>query len=365
VSTNNSWLIRLDIWQVTRSLIRDYPVVGAGLDTFGVISRANYVYRWVSPEQNPYHAHNLFLQTVTSLGWPGFLALLGLWMTAAYGLERASYSPDPEIYRLTVVYSASLAAYLLFNLFDVLSLGQKPGIFTWFILAGCAAIGRLRQVKLSLVRPLLVVPLLAFCLFSLTPALPRNLATLQLDQVRWRGDKADASLVDRLANDARRRGLASYLVGNTTAALAYWRDDPEALSFLQLQGRLVVITKNPREAIPWYNLALALDESAASTYFWRGIAHEQMGVAKLALADYQTAARLAPGEMDNAWQGRILFHWAILSFQLGDLPTAVATLERAIALDPAAPWYYQTLGDMLMALGDENGAAVAYEKAKG
>lgn len=96
-SQDQSWLSRLEIWSAAVQTMRDYPAVGAGLYAFAPISRANYVYQVVDPHFNISHAHNLFLQTGASLGWAGWLVIVGLWITVMYALWRTSESyPSPD-----------------------------------------------------------------------------------------------------------------------------------------------------------------------------------------------------------------------------------------------------------------------------
>ncbi|HET6444095.1 MAG TPA: O-antigen ligase family protein, partial [candidate division Zixibacteria bacterium] len=139
-SLDQSWLSRLEIWSAAVQTMGDYPVVGAGLYTFAPVSRANYVYQVLFPNIDISHAHNLFLQTGASLGWAGWLAIAGLWVSVMYALWGAQES-DPASNRwLPRALSAGIAGYIVFNSFDVLALEQWAGITVWLVLALASAV---------------------------------------------------------------------------------------------------------------------------------------------------------------------------------------------------------------------------------
>ncbi|MCI0396706.1 MAG: O-antigen ligase family protein, partial [Chloroflexi bacterium] len=367
-----SWLSRLEIWGNAGRMMADYPVVGAGLYAFDPVSRANYVYQLFSPNSRLTHAHNLALQTGATLGWGGLLALVGLWVVIMAGLWRAGrLLAEPRGRRLAAVLGASLAGYLVFNCFDTITLGQKPGLLVWLVLAGGGALaGRLERGKAPVMPGrwtdlLVAAPLLLFLLLLPTPALARNRANLALDRVRLAGVAPPAWLTARqFAGDARRAGLITFVRGDTPAALATWRQDPQAVAFLHNQGTLAAYRRDPAAALGWYNLALALEPGAAEVYYWRGATFQAAGATRLALADYERAFYLAPARgLDVSLQARIAFDWGRLLAGNGEWPAAVAILEQAVALDSNVPLYYKYLGDALMAGGDEARAAAAYQKA--
>lgn len=373
-----NWVSRLEIWRVAGEVLRDYPVLGAGLYTFDPVSRANYVYDLVGPDYPLTHAHNLFLQTAVSLGWAGWLTLACLWLAAARGLWRAGRAADAATSHLVSPFAASLAGYLTLNLVDLLEMGQKPGILIWLLLAGCVALARWetederRKAKdnfppSSVFHPSSILPLTPLLLLLLlTPALPRNLANLQLDRWRLAGRAADPGwLTGRLAGDARRLGLLAFVQGDTQAALTAWQTDPQAVSFLENQGRLAVTAGDLAAAFTWYDLGLTLEPTAATTYFWRGLAREKAGEPELALADYQAAAGYAAEtHLATEWQARIQAVYGRLLADQGQWATAQVALEQAIQLEPDVAWYYQRLGDVYQQLGDEASATAAYEMAR-
>lgn len=374
-----SWLTRLDIWRVGRQLLNDYPVIGSGLYTFDPVSRANYIYETILPTFNLTHAHNLLLQTGASLGLIGIVAIVGIWTAVLASLWQTGRSDDEKIRRLSAVFAASAAGYLFFNLFDTITFGQKPGVFIWVILAGSISLSRLavkrstashsppRQryqwagQKLALYGPLLILIILL-----LSPALPRNLANLQLDKARLQS-KSDLTLsAADFPEDARRAGLAEYLAGNREKALSIWRTDPQSTDYLQSQGTIALLSGNLSRSITWYDLALDITPDSAVTYFWRGIANEERGTQAIAEADFRRASEFAEvSEVSLSTTAVIQYRIGLLLARKEDWPGAADAFARAAALQPQISTYYEELGDALTALGDQTGASNAYQKAEG
>jgi tetratricopeptide (TPR) repeat protein len=371
-----SWLNRLEIWQVGSQLLSDYPIIGAGLYTFDPVSRANYGYRSFPSSFNLTHAHNLFLQTGSSLGIVGLLALAGIWGTAVYGLWQASRSTHQQIRRLSAVFAASITGYLFFNLFDTITFGQKPGLFVWLILAGASGLSLLAKEQSPEPQPSrprtqlrkqggLVVAAASLLLLFLTPQFSRNWANLRLDQARFQPGVPLTVTAADFPDDARRAGLVYYLEGDEEQALSAWRTDPRNVHFLQTQGTVSLVAGRPSQAIAWYDLALLLDPAAAEVYFWRGAANEERGTLALAEADFQRAVfHMSGSELSHASQAYIAYRWGLVLAETQEWQSAVAAFEQAALLDPNTPEYFARLGDVLTTIGDEDGATAAYQKAR-
>ncbi len=353
-----SWLVRLEIWRNATHMLQDYPLFGAGLYAFDPVSRANYPYALVGPGFNLTHAHNLWLQTGATLGWPGLAALLGLWLTLGYHLWQQGRQQA-----LARLYGASLAGYLVFNAFDVVDLMQKPGVLIWLTLAGGAILipttanGRLSRWWRWL-------PLFVFLL--LLPLLPRNLAHNALDQVRLAGVPVSPTFTsEQLGEDARRQGLLAYVRGDTAAAQRFWQADPEAALFLQNQGQLAAFAGNFSQAVAWYDLAIAADPTAVLAYYWRGVAYEFLGDQKQAAMNYELAVRHLPQEhLLPSWQTQVYYKWAQVSAAAQNYQVALAAIQAAMQIERDNAYYYLLLGDILRGMGDEAGANQAYEQSE-
>jgi hypothetical protein len=376
-----SWLTRLEIWQVARQMLGDYPVIGGGLYTFDPVSRANYVYETILPRFNLTHAHNLFLQTGTSLGISGILALFGIWGTVVAKLWQTGRADEGRIRGLSAVFASSIAGYLFFNLVDTITFGQKPGLIIWVILAGGMGLSRLvgeqtavnqtavyqaasTPVYYRAAKTLVAFgPLLAFGILLFSPALPSNLVNLQLDRA-YLDSSSDPELVAvDFAHDGRRAGLVHYLAGDIDQALGVWRMDPHGAAYLEGQGTIALMAGRPALAISWYNLALELAPDSAETYLWRGTANEARGTMAMAEADFRKAAEYSAGnELTNSSKAYIHYRLGILLTEKEDWQAAAEAFTQATIFVPDEPWYYQDLGDALTELGDWAGAAAAYEK---
>lgn len=375
-----SWLNRLEIWQVGSQMLADYPVIGSGLYTFDPVSRANYIYATILPSFNLTHAHNLFLQTGTSLGISGLLALAGIWITALVRLWRLSHSKDEQLRRLAAVFAAAAVGYLFFNLFDTITFGQKPGIFAWLILAGSMSLSRLAQQqatpgptvpekepRLTLEKLVALTPLLVLLILLLSPAFRRNLVNLKLDHARLESQSPSSPTVTAadFPADPRRAALVYYLEGDQTQALNHWRLDPQAVSYLRSQGMIALTAGKLTEALIWFNLNLALVPNSAEAYLWRGTVNETRGTLALAEADYRRAIYLsAVNQLDNKITAYIHYRLGHVLAENENWPDAAGAFAQAATHEPDSAYYYQRLGDALGKLGDLEAAEAAYEFAE-
>jgi O-antigen ligase len=367
----SSWLSRLEIWRNAGQMLRDYPVLGAGLYTFEPVARANYVFELSPPILAITHAHNLFLQDGTSLGWSGLLLLVLFWSHVMYRLWCVGRQAGDPPNRLAAIFGASLTGYLAFNLFDTISLGQKPGVLVWLVLAGSVALfrGQAQSVPSAFqpwrahLGPLL--PLLLFVGLALSPLLARNRANLALDRVRFGPGDAAGLQVEQFAGDPRRQGLLEFLSGRPAEALAYWRDDPQAAVFLGNQGLTAAEDDRLGESLVWYELALAFDAESSLVHYWQAEVYEAQGLVEQALDSYQKAVSLVPDDdLSPHSQAWIYFDWGHLLAQQKQWAAAVEAYEQAISLRSDLGYYYQALGDALNRLGDKEGAAAAYDQAR-
>jgi O-antigen ligase len=353
-----SWLVRLELWRNALQMWGDYPVLGAGLYAFEPVSRVHYPYNLVGPTFAITHAHNLWLETGATLGVPGFLALLSLWACVWSGLWRRR----PVVLTARAL-GASASAYLLFSLFDVVSLGQKPGLLLWLLVALMAVlIGPPASVRQPF-RWLAWSPLWA--LLVLTPLLAGNLANVALDRAVLGGASAPAGLTQaRFAGDPWRQGLLAYLEGEEDAARTAWSRDPDASAVLIMQGRMAAAASDPTAAVGWYEAAIQVDAAAVMAYFWRGVTLEQLGQPEAAALSFGEAAARAPtAGLLPMWEGQIAYKWGqVLLAQ--ERPAEAARIAReALVLEPGNPWYHELLGNALSRQGDEAGAEAAFARA--
>ena len=91
-------------------------------------------------------------------------------------------------------------------------------------------------------------------------------------------------------------------------------------------------------------VGLTLAPENALLYVYRAVAYDEFGRSDEAIADCETAIRLAPGSEAAARAGITL---ALVRYRIGDVPGAVAAAQAAIAVDPANRETHAVLGTIL------------------
>ena len=137
---------RMEIWSRALYAIQDFPFTGMGMNTFRRIVPVLYPLFLISPDMDIAHAHNHLLQAALDLGIPGLIAYLALWLLAVVMIVQIWRSGAPAGQRvLALGISAGLLAYFVYGLTDVVTLGAKPGVVWWWLLALLTADWRLAQ----------------------------------------------------------------------------------------------------------------------------------------------------------------------------------------------------------------------------
>ncbi len=142
---------RVLIWQRALYGIADHPLTGYGLGTFGEIAKHPYPLAGFVPGAIN-HAHNLFLQTALDLGLPGLITFATIVGLAGLALSRCYRMAPPRSPQSTwaMAMLGSFTGFLTYNLFDGLTLGARPAVLMWFLLALAIAAGQ-QQAMIALV----------------------------------------------------------------------------------------------------------------------------------------------------------------------------------------------------------------------
>jgi tetratricopeptide (TPR) repeat protein len=111
-----------------------------------------------------------------------------------------------------------------------------------------------------------------------------------------------------------------------------------------------------REAIPYFDRAVAAADAVWAYHFNRARAYSELKEWSRAVAGYRDAARLFPEDYVTA------FNLARALQSNGDLPGAIAQFERAIALAPGQPDFHLSLAFALETAGHPGHAAAAYRR---
>ncbi len=144
VASNNSVGLRLDIWRISALIVRDFPVLGTGMNTFGL---ATYQHQPGGLDTHYNEAHNEYVQLLVEGGAiTFFLALVAIAAVARAVLRRFRANDDgPEAYWVRVGATAGLAAIALQSLVEF-SL-QMPGNTVLFVLLLAMALYTPAQIR--------------------------------------------------------------------------------------------------------------------------------------------------------------------------------------------------------------------------
>jgi putative inorganic carbon (HCO3(-)) transporter len=313
----STWSVRLEIWHNAWNSLWDYPFTGSGLATFTAVTKANYPYDRVAPRFPISHAHNLYLQVGVDFGLFGLLAFLmivaSFFLLAVRSAERAG---DRAHGWFTHGLVAGMCGYLIFGLFDAVTLGAKPSLVFWLILGGIVAFGRREPLGRRwerLIRQAGAVLMLLAALGVLITGLgimPARAArgALRLDRVVLAAGpaSADETLTRRALADLsagtpfpwarsavwRRVGRARLLLGDRTGALNAWRRDPQAYSFLLWRGWSAEASGDLSQAARHYDLAYQLRPEGSRALYRKGRLLQARGQDDDALQAYRDALSL-------------------------------------------------------------------------
>lgn len=132
-TTFNTLQGRMDIW--TRGLygLRDFPITGMGMNIFRRAMPILYPSFMVPATKDVAHAHNQFIQAGLDLGLLGLLAYIAIWVISAHMLwQRWQTAPQKE---WLVGLAGCLIAHFVYGMLDAVTLGAKPGMIFWLLLA--------------------------------------------------------------------------------------------------------------------------------------------------------------------------------------------------------------------------------------
>jgi Flp pilus assembly protein TadD len=162
------------------------------------------------------------------------------------------------------------------------------------------------------------------------------------------------------ARDASVVGIAAYKKGDLPTAIDRFTSaveaNPRDASALNNLGQVLVRAGRAREAITYFDRAIALNGDSWAYHFNRARAYAELKDWPRAADGYRRAAQLFPD--DYATQ----FNLAKALQAGGDLPAALAAFERAIALAPGAADFQLSYGLALEAASRPRDAAAAYRR---
>jgi putative inorganic carbon (HCO3(-)) transporter len=136
---------RLEIWSRAISMIRDFPLSGVGMGSYGQVADALYPH-FILPPGGITHAHNLFLQIAVDLGIPGLAAWSALLVASLTQAWRVYHHGRTTRDALAAGYGAgilgSLLGAIIHGFTDAVPWGtNQPALVLWVLLALITAAG--------------------------------------------------------------------------------------------------------------------------------------------------------------------------------------------------------------------------------
>lgn len=158
--------------------------------------------------------------------------------------------------------------------------------------------------------------------------------------------------------DAARAGIASYNGGDVAAALTQFtaaiERDPNNAEALNNLGQALVRSGRAREAIPYFDRAIGIENGAWSYHFNRAKAYGDLKEWGQAVTGYTDAARLFPDDYVTH------FNLARALEAKGDLPAALQAYAKATELAPGQADFHLWYGQALDQSGRRQEAAAEY-----
>jgi tetratricopeptide (TPR) repeat protein len=160
--------------------------------------------------------------------------------------------------------------------------------------------------------------------------------------------------------EASREGIAAYNNGDMAAAVTQFtaavERDPNNADTLNNLGQVLVRTGRAREAIPYFDRAIAIADKVWSYQFNRARAYGELKEWRQAVAGYTDAARLFPDDYVTQ------FNLAKARQANGDLPGALESYGKAIELAPGQADFHLYYGQALDVSGKTREAGVEYRR---
>ncbi len=127
--------VRFDIWDSAITIVKKYPLTGAGMNMFRERAvRTQYPVPTFTQGVLP-HTHNEFLQIATDLGLPGLLVFFSWYGVMGYGLFRAYRLGNRNLKVIAVAVAGGLLAHAFFGMGDAVTLWDRFAFVFWWLLA--------------------------------------------------------------------------------------------------------------------------------------------------------------------------------------------------------------------------------------
>ena len=126
-----SGLVRLKLWQEALGIIKDFPLFGAGLNTYMAVSLR---YSIPGGGERMSYAHNSYLQMAAETGLAGLACFLWI-LVRFFRLEfRALLLRDSPLWGYSLGLLAGISAFLIHSFFDNNLYSLQLATLFWFML---------------------------------------------------------------------------------------------------------------------------------------------------------------------------------------------------------------------------------------
>ncbi|HMJ92175.1 MAG TPA: O-antigen ligase family protein [Candidatus Acidoferrum sp.] len=321
--------IRFRIWKSSRAMWNDHRLFGVGLNHFDIRYRAYRVEHW-EMFMRPGYAHNDYLNTLVDWGTVGLALILAPLAVAGWGvarswsfLQRTGGEPRQKGgNRLGFVLgsAAGLLAILAHSFFDFNLHIPANAIIATTLLAILTTHWRFATDRYWLPAPWFVkgaVTLLlaggAFYLSSDAMAKTREAAALRVAERAVPGTLDEIAALKHAFAAEPRNFETAYMIGERLRAISFMgRDDSDATA---------------REALEWYQRALALNKWDSRSYIGCGMCLDWTSRHADADPYFQKAVQLDP----NHFQPRAMMGWH--RFQQERYEESIQWFDRSLKLN--------------------------------
>lgn len=304
-----TWLPRLEFQRNSLTLVRDYPIIGAGLGTFPMIYSTYVLLIHVG---FILHSHSLYLNVAVSQGLPGLLALVWMWGLFAWIVSKNRLRSQVGVLTPGLGAAAlALIVALVHGLADT-ALYSRVGVLFLFVPLAFAVssvkqqaqrIGRRLVPVLSVGAGLVLIPIVIWhtpllsTIYSNLGAVYESQAELSVyhwpewplqDAVRRAVDlsRPVAAFERALTLDPgnatanRRLGMIELSLGEYDAALGHLQaayvSEPSSITTRQLLGEALIVNERRDEGqAMWEGLSNEQSQLGGRVFWYQYIGEEQ------------------------------------------------------------------------------------------
>ncbi len=140
-SSVHSLAQRMELWSRAIYIGTDFPFTGIGLGSFPHVMANLYPTFNVTITADVPHAHNIYLQTLAEMGFPGLIFYLAFWGILLFILIRRVRRSQGRVHSLAAGLLGSMVIFLVHGIVDVPSYSPLSAIVIWGLFGMMMAVG--------------------------------------------------------------------------------------------------------------------------------------------------------------------------------------------------------------------------------